>query len=254
VLAGCQPRAARSSPQNHVSRSVRGGTRTVKPRSRTKTPGKKPLSQRMHGGRRLLAVAAVAAIVAGAFLATTVPAHRAAKPDTVSAHGLAGSVPTRATARSDASDGTIALDSVYTFVLFNLNSFLCLGISGGDDDAPAVQWTCEEVPNQEWHYGSEYGNSGYYQLINGDGECLGVAGSSKSQGARVVGWTCNGHLDQYWQGVGISDGTVFYNYNSGLVLGVAGNSKAVGAAVVQWPFQGDIETALNQFWEVEGIS
>jgi hypothetical protein len=227
---------------------------TVIPRSRTKTPGKKPRNQRMHGGWRLLAVAAVSAIVAGAFLATTVPAQGAARPDAVSAHGLAGSVPTLAAARSDASGGSIVEGSVYTFVLFNLNSFLCLGISGGNDDAPAVQWNCEKVANQEWHYGLEYGNSGYYRLVNGDNECLGVAGSSKSQGARVVGWTCNGHLDQYWQGVGISDGTVFYNYNSGLALGVSGNSKAVGAAVVQWHFQGDIETALNQFWEVEGIS
>jgi hypothetical protein len=203
----------------------------------------------MSGSKtRIIALAATMALAGG--LTTLAVGAPAAIAPAAAAHGPAsGSLGIR-----PAGVGSIAEDSVFTFVLFNLNSFLCLGISGGKDDAPAVQWTCEEVANQEWHYGAEYGNSGYYQLINGDGECLGVAGSSKSKGARVYGWTCNGHLDQYWQGVGISDGTVFNNYNSGLVLGVAGNSKAVGAAVVQWPYGGDVETNLNQFWEVEGVS
>jgi len=126
------------------------------------------------------------------------------------------------------------------FFIVNYNSGLCLGISGGADDAPAVQWNCESVANQEWHVGAELGSTGYYQFVNGDGQCLGIAGSSTSEGARAYGWTCNGHHDQYWY----ATGGVAFNYNSGDVLGVAGGSTAVGAAVVQWPFTG----AANQYW------
>ena len=126
------------------------------------------------------------------------------------------------------------------FFVVNANSGLCLGISGGADDAPAVQWTCETVANQEWHWGSELGSTGYYQLVNGDGQCLGVAGTS--EGARIYGWTCTGAANQYWDPVDGKYGTVLWDYNSGMVVGVAGT--AVGAPVVQWDFTG----ALNQYW------
>ena len=131
------------------------------------------------------------------------------------------------------------------FFVVDANSKLCLGISGGNDDSPAVQWTCETVANQEWHWGSELGSTGYYQLVNGDGQCLGVSGFS--EGARIYGWTCTGAANQYWDPVnGVdSDGevrTVLWDYNSQMVVGVSG--FAVGAPVVQWDFTG----ALNQYW------
>ena len=125
--------------------------------------------------------------------------------------------------------------------VINDNSELCLGISGGKNDSPAVQWNCETVANQEWHTGHELGNTPYFQIVNNNNQCLGIAGSSTSAGARAYGWTCNGHLDQYWSA---DNSGVISNANSGMVLGVAGGSTAVGAAVVQWPFTG----ALNQFW------
>jgi Ricin-type beta-trefoil lectin domain-like len=128
---------------------------------------------------------------------------------------------------------------------------LCLGISGGADDAPAVQWYClNGHPDQQWSTGA--GNSGgFYQLINNDGQCLGVAGGSTAQGAQVVGWKCLGtsHPDQYW----FIDHAVpmcgpYYpiaNYKSGRYLGVAGGSTLAGAKVVIWNYQA---TCNNQFW------
>ena len=81
---------------------------------------------------------------------------------------------------------------------------LCLGISGGNRNASAVQWGCNGNPDQQWHFGAENSQfPGWYQLVNGTGagQCLGVGGGSLSQGAQVVGWDCYGssHLDQYWR-------------------------------------------------------
>ena len=140
---------------------------------------------------------------------------------------------------------TLAATAAYASDSFPVHNHdgLCLGITGGEDDAPAVQWTCNGSANQTWHWGSSNA-AGYTQLINGDGECLGVAGESTSEGARIYGWTCNGHPDQYWA-VSPYDGyDIFHDYHSGLVLGVAGGSTAVGAAVVQWAST----LALNQLW------
>jgi hypothetical protein len=129
-----------------------------------------------------------------------------------------------------------------TFNIYNFDG-MCLGISGGNDDAPAVQWTCNGTPNQTWHWGS-FNSAGFGQLVNGDGQCLGVQGISKGKGVWIYGWTCNGHPDQYWY-VSLIDGyDVFTDYNSRLVLGIAGGSTEIGAHVVQWPFT----RAVNQYW------
>jgi hypothetical protein len=49
----------------------------------------------------------------------------------------------------------VSADSADPFNLYNYNSqaagrTLCLGISGGKDDAPAVQWPCNGHPDQIW--------------------------------------------------------------------------------------------------------
>jgi hypothetical protein len=98
-------------------------------------------------------------------------------------------------------------------------------------------------------------SAGYYQIVNDHNQCLGVAGGSTAQGARVVGWNCLGtsHPDQYWMvNFGYSCSTAnsplyypIFNYKSNRVLGVSGNSTAVGAAVVIWDFQ---LTCNNQYW------
>jgi hypothetical protein len=146
-----------------------------------------------------------------------------------------------ATGASAATAAPAAAATSASFHVVNFNSGLCLGVSGGADDAPAVQWPCERVANQEWNWGSANGVFfAYRQLVNGNGQCLGVAASSKNEGARVYGWRCDGSFDQYW----FASGSLVYNLNSSLVLGVAGNSAEAGAAVVQWPSTG----ALNQVW------
>jgi hypothetical protein len=135
--------------------------------------------------------------------------------------------------------------------LQNFHSLLCLGIKGGGDNAPAIQWNCVTHRDQLWRTGGKTGGS-YFQIINEDNECLGILGGSTREGARVYGWKCLGtsHRDQYWQ---IESGTcggvkgflMFRNYKSGYVMGVLGNSRAAGAAVVQWADQG---ICNNQVW------
>jgi hypothetical protein len=141
-----------------------------------------------------------------------------------------------------------------SFQIFNWNSGLCLGIYQGHHDAPALQWGCNGNPDQSWHWGNpDFPGSAWYQLVNGDGQCLGVAGGSLSEGARVVGWDCLGpnHPDQYWTPDGNQTGLCgAYSYldngnSTGYVLGVGGNSTAWGAPVVQWEPQG---VCNNQFW------
>lgn len=144
----------------------------------------------------------------------------------------------------------IGPDTALGFIV-NYNSGRCLGITGGKHEAPAVQFTClSGHPDQQWHTGA-VNSAGYYQIVNGDGQCLGVQGGSTGQGARVYGWNCLGpsHPDQYWRYDGnITCGTYYspiINYASGRVVGVVGNSTANGAAVVIWSYQG---VCNNQFW------
>jgi len=141
-----------------------------------------------------------------------------------------------------------------TFSLRNYNSpHYCLGITGGEDNAAAIQWDCNGAPDQTWHRGNEDGTSGYYQIINGDGECLGVYQISTTEGATVVGWQCVAHPDQYWAWDESSESGYYYltDYNSGQVVGVLDNSTAEGAPIVQWPNQ---HTPNNQLWQASPIS
>jgi hypothetical protein len=197
-----------------------------------------PRSRLGTWGRRTLALAALPVIAATAVLATSPASAQASVTPAVAPRHAAGH------GRPDTSfpPGT------FTFV--NYNSSLCLGINGSGD---AGQWPCTYVNDQAWHQGAQYGNSGYFQVINVNGQCLGVSGASRSQGARVVGFRCiSSHPDQYWtvntSVTCIKSGITFYpiiNKNSGQVLGVAGNSLSRSAAVVQWPYQ---SICNNQFW------
>jgi hypothetical protein len=197
---------------------------------------------RLTGRGRLLAVA-VALVTIGISLGITAPA------------GAAVGAPQRAGAPASASGANIT----------DWNGpkigTLCLGIAGGLPRSPAVQWSCENHADQLWATGSEYGSTGYYQFVNNDHQCLGVAGGSTQEGARVYAWNCiPGARDQYWKwgqnfcekvlplsGVTF-DYNPLYNLKSGDVLGVSGNSSQVGAPVVIWRFQG---VCNNQFWEFE---
>jgi hypothetical protein len=142
--------------------------------------------------------------------------------------------------------------------ILNWNSDLCLGIAEDQSHTPAVQKSCNGTSDQIWNRGKENPNfPGWFQYVNNAGQCLGVAGGSLAQGARLVGWTCLGpsHPDQYW---GDNFGTPpapcgpdpegyspIENLNSSLVIGVSANSSASGAAIVQWSYQ---DTCNNQQW------
>jgi Ricin-type beta-trefoil lectin domain-like len=190
--------------------------------------------------KRLITAMSAACLTGGLLAAAAAPANAAAAPGR--SHRLAPASPVSIPAPGVRPDSS--------FEVVNYNSGLCLGISGDKNDQPAVQFTCNGNADQQWHWGSQNASySGWYQLVNGNGSCLGVSGGSLSEGASVVGFSCLGstHYDQYWTPLGYScSGYVpLDDLNSNYVLGVSGNSTAVGAAVVQWAYQG---ACNNQFW------
>jgi hypothetical protein len=142
---------------------------------------------------------------------------------------------------------------VGTFKLVNYYSSWCAGVASGEDNTGAIQWGCTAAVDQTWNLGAEDGTTGYYEVINGDGECLGVYNGSTAAGADVVGWQClgtvtNPDLDQYWAWVQSSESGFYYlkNLKSGQVLGVLNNSTSQGAQLVQWP---DQNMPNNQLWQ-----
>jgi ricin-type beta-trefoil lectin protein len=125
---------------------------------------------------------------------------------------------------------------------------MCLGISKGADDSPAVLWPCNGKANQDWHWGTEDpSNPGNWPLVNGAGQCLGVNQGSTGQGAAIMGWDCNGKPNQYWEPNGSNPEHAYINIEnegSTLDVGVEGGDNAQGQPLVQWPWQ----DADNQYW------
>jgi hypothetical protein len=119
----------------------------------------------------------------------------------------------------------------------------CIGIANG----VAGDWTCTHNADQTWHWGASVA-TGWYQLINGNGQCLAVDGGTIRQGSRILGFKCVGSADQYWwryAGVGpISNYKGFSDPDTAWVIGVGGGSTSNGAPVVLWPDDG----STNQLW------
>ena len=201
----------------------------------------------------LIAVAAVVALAGG--LAVTIPVTSAA-----------------AATPADTRTKAPLAASIVTSNIYNYNTNRCLGISSSSD---AGIWNCTDAggkSDQTWHWGKEVTGAWgipYRQLINGKGQCLGIAGGSTKSGARIVGWRCLGptHRDQYWYYDGVwggqnGDGDVLVNLKTpcnaisqgGKVIGVAGGSKANGAAVVLWPssLEPGAPFQVNQDWYLLG--
>lgn len=191
--------------------------------------------------RRRLPAAIAVVILAATSLATIAAAASAAtRPHQVNKLAHVSLSPTQGS----------RVGTAQSFHIVNYHSRLCLGIAGDKNDQVAVQWGCINHADQIWHWGSQNSSHpGFYQLVNGNNSCLGIAGGSRAEGARAVGWTCYGsaHLDQYWAPLPYTcSGYVpLENLGSGYVMGVAGNSTAQGAPVVQWRYQG---VCNNQFW------
>jgi hypothetical protein len=235
VQGECQPHHMRpeSSAHNDVSRNLRKAVaRMVKPRSRAQTTeGKSLLSRFRHTGRRLLAVAAVPAIVAGAFLAASAPAQAAVRSDASSDYGLVN--------YEHPSGGNF-----------------CLGVGGDINDSPSVLWGCNAHADQRWQFESVYPNKTYggytfMNLVNNNGSCLAVAGASYTEGTDLYGWTCKGSPDQFWAVYSDCDGyAALLNYNAyehgdTYVAGVAGGVIKDGTSIVLYQYQNECN---NQFW------
>ncbi|GAA2245040.1 MULTISPECIES: RICIN domain-containing protein [Kitasatospora] len=96
----------------------------------------------------------------------------------------------------------------------------CLGVYGNVpfDGTAAVIWGCNGNADQNWELTGTGG--GYYQLQNGNSECLGIYSGDATQ------WNCNGHDDQQWyidRPAGYSSAMLRSKTNWTLCLTVPGN-------------------------------
>lgn len=140
--------------------------------------------------------------------------------------------------------------------IFNPASGRCVGISNG----LAGIWDCTGNADQMWHWEdprwTEYSIT-WFNIVNGRGECLAVAGADPAPGAQVVGFNnCAGtrSADQLWATFhvlgSIDQLTNLNGYRRmqqgqrGGFLGVAGGATNNGARVVQW-YQ---DYSENQKW------
>jgi hypothetical protein len=204
------------------------------------------MNRRLARRIRWLTAASLLGLVASSFSMAVAPATAVASPRQTS--GLVQESVSAIPALSASTEAS-ATFSIYNYQSVTADKNLCLGITGDADNKPAVLWTCEGSKDQTWHFGAELGTTGFYELINGLGQCLAVQGGSDEEGADLYGWTCEGTEDQYWTVYDAKCKDTFCpinNYESGYVIGVEGGSDEPGAAIVQWPFE---ENANNQYWE-----
>lgn len=161
--------------------------------------------------------------------------------------------PATASAQQDVGPGSLVVTpNIPASGTFNIHNYgasgKCIGISGNN----AGDWNCTSNPDQTWHWGGAIA-TGWYQLVNGNGKCLGISGGSDAVGAQVVAWGCNGNADQYWA-LGSSSypgANTVLNYKAwfdpntaAALIGVGGGSTANGAPVVLWSSDG----SPNQSW------
>ncbi|MFG2296376.1 RICIN domain-containing protein [Streptomyces sp. NPDC048603] len=127
--------------------------------------------------------------------------------------------------------------------LVNLNSGLCLDVSGGSyaNGAPVIQWACHGGDNQEWTYTSRG------ELINmRSGKCLDIPWG-QGAGAGLVQWDCNGGQNQKWRSLfsdGSHGGGWIVNPSSNLVVDMPGWSRQLGVQATLWHHN----NGANQIW------
>ncbi|MER6514970.1 hypothetical protein ABT158_49745 [Nonomuraea sp. NPDC001636] len=95
----------------------------------------------------------------------------------------------------------------YAGPIMNYKSDRCIGIAGSGN---AGQWTCTAAADQSWDWG---GGVLYRQLVNGQGKCLGVKNSDRTQGAQIVARYCTGTLDEFWKPVNDPATLTYVLYN-----------------------------------------
>ena len=132
------------------------------------------------------------------------------------------------------------------FHLNNDKSALCMSVASNHG---AVQAKCildtnphqaQVPPDQAWGFPSAGG--GWVLAENLNKQCLGISGSSKKAGARVVAEACKKQASEEWKVDVVKNSFpfvyAFINRNSGLSLDIASASTKSGAAVVQEKYVG----------------
>ncbi|MGH3166421.1 MAG: RICIN domain-containing protein [Trebonia sp.] len=123
--------------------------------------------------------------------------------------------------------------------MLNFQSGICLDINSSGD---VVQATCDGSASQNWQWGGidiSRGEYSFHQIINSNGECLGVSGDSTAEGARADVAACSGNADQYWESLtyfticeqGETEYYLLENEASDYFLSVVGDSNSSGASV-----------------------
>jgi hypothetical protein len=119
--------------------------------------------------------------------------------------------------------------------LIDENSGQCLGISGASktEGAAAIQWNCDNFPDQTWIVEPAYDTAdGSYNIINQNSAmCLGISGASETEGATAIQWPCDGFTDQDWFE---TNNGQFIDENSGQCLGILNASTKEGVNALQW--------------------
>jgi hypothetical protein len=124
----------------------------------------------------------------------------------------------------------------------------CLGIGNGslDNGAGVIQWDCDGLPDQMWHFTPK--GDGYYNVSpKSSNKCLGIGNGSLDNGAGVIQWDCDGLPDQLWKLIPTSDG--YYNVSpksSNKCLGIGNGSLDNGVGVIQW----DCDGLPDQLWKL----
>jgi hypothetical protein len=163
---------------------------------------------------------------------------------------LAGSLTTAVVMSAPAGAASLPTSGTYSLENYKHPGY-CLS-SGGVSDSTATVFACISSSNQHWHRGNSHGN--YQQIINGDGQCLGVSSGSTSAGAHLVVWKCNGNDDQYWymEFPHIFNIPFFRNQRSQLVMQIACDCSTNSSVVEQEPYAGD-GTNNNQYWRTQNF-
>ncbi|MEV7600933.1 RICIN domain-containing protein [Kitasatospora sp. NPDC089797] len=123
--------------------------------------------------------------------------------------------------------------------LHNMNSFLCLGISGGDTNrgAWAIQWDCNGNADQKWTFSHAPLSRDNRISTTKTGMCLAIPNGSTEAGKEVIQWPCiNGAAEQLWTVTPLPDkGWQIKNKNSQQCLAIKNADKRRGAVAIQWP-------------------
>ncbi len=120
---------------------------------------------------------------------------------------------------------------------------MCLNVSGGalaDSNADGssvkiIQWTCgAPIDSNMLFVQLGIGDGDFLLRAAHSGHCLNVSGASRSDGAGIIQWTCDGAANEQFSFTPTTDGYGrIVNKNSGKCLDVSGGNASSGAAIVQ---------------------